>query len=53
VINALGQSVYSTEGKATEGANNIELNLETLKPGLHIVQLVKEGSRQQVSLVKK
>jgi hypothetical protein len=52
VINALGQSVYSAEGKATEGANTIDLNLEKLSSGLYIVQLVKEGSRQQVSLIK-
>ena len=53
VINALGQSVYSGEGKATQGANTLELNLEKLSSGLYIVQLVKEGSRQQVNLIKK
>jgi hypothetical protein len=53
VINALGQSVYSAEGKASEGANTIDLNLEKLSSGLYIVQLVKEGSRQQLNLIKK
>ena len=53
IVNALGQVVFSSEGKATEGANNIDLNLETLKPGLHIVQLVQDGSRQQVNLMKR
>jgi hypothetical protein len=53
VINALGQSVYSAEGKATEGANTIDLNLEKLSSGLYIVQLVKEGSMKQVNLIKR
>jgi hypothetical protein len=53
VINALGQSVYSAEGKAIEGANTLELNLEKLSSGLYIVQLVQDGSRQQVSLIKR
>ncbi len=53
VINTMGQSVYSTEGKATEGANNIELNLDKLSSGLYIVQLVQDGSRQQVNMIKK
>jgi hypothetical protein len=53
VINALGQSVYSAEGKAIEGANTLELNLEKLSSGLYIVQLVQDGSRQQVNLIKK
>jgi hypothetical protein len=53
IINAMGQSVYSTEGKATEGANTLELNLENLSKGLYIVQLVQDGSRQQVNLIKK
>jgi hypothetical protein len=52
VINSLGQSVYSSEGQASEGNNAIELNLEKLSSGLYIVQMVKEGSRQQVSLIK-
>jgi hypothetical protein len=42
-----------SEGKSTQGTNTLELNLETLKPGLHIVQLVQEGSKQQVNLMKK
>jgi uncharacterized protein YjbI with pentapeptide repeats len=53
IINAMGQSVYSTEGSATEGANTIELNLENLSKGLYIVQLVQDGSMQQVNLIKK
>jgi hypothetical protein len=53
VINALGQSVYSSEGKASEGTNAVEMNLEKLSSGLYIVQLVQDGSRQQVSLIKK
>jgi hypothetical protein len=53
VINALGQSVYSSEGKASEGANNIELNLEKLSSGLYIVQLVQDGQRQQVNMIKR
>jgi hypothetical protein len=53
VINALGQSGYRMEGKAFEGSNTVDLNLETLKPGLHIVQLVQDGSRQQVNLIKR
>jgi hypothetical protein len=53
VINALGQSVYSSEGKATEGANTIDLNLEKLSSGLYIVQLVQGGSKQQLSLIKR
>jgi hypothetical protein len=53
VINSLGQSVYSSEGNAIEGANAIELNLENLSIGLYIVQLVQDGSMQQVNLVKK
>jgi hypothetical protein len=53
VINALGQSVFSSEGKATEGANTIDLNLEKLSSGLYIVQLVKEGSMNQVNLIKR
>jgi hypothetical protein len=53
VINALGQSVYSAEGKATEGANTLDLNLEKLSSGLYIVQLVKEGSMKQVNLIKR
>jgi hypothetical protein len=53
VINALGQSVYSSEGKATEGANTLELNLEALKPGLYIVQLVQDGNRQQLNMIKR
>ena len=53
IVNSLGQVVYSAEGMATEGANTINLNLEALKPGLHIVQLVKEGSKQQVNLMKR
>ena len=53
VINSLGQSVYSSEGNAIEGANAIELNLENLSNGLYIVQVVQDGSMQQVNLVKK
>ena len=53
VINALGQLVYSSEGKASEGANTIELNLEKLSSGMYIVQLVRNGNRQQVNLIKK
>jgi hypothetical protein len=53
VINALGQSVYSAEGKATEGANTLELNLQNLSTGLYIVHLVQDGSIQQVNLIKK
>jgi hypothetical protein len=53
VINSLGQSVYISEGNAFEGANAIELNLENLSNGLYIVQLVQDGSMQQVNLVKK
>jgi hypothetical protein len=53
VINALGQSVYSAEGKASEGANTIELNLENLSSGLYIVQLVQDGQRQQVNMIKR
>jgi hypothetical protein len=53
IVNALGQIVYSTEGLATEGANNIELNLEYLSKGLYIVHLLQDGYKQQVSLVKK
>jgi hypothetical protein len=45
--------VYRSEGKSTQGANTLDLNLETLKPGLHIVQLVQDGSRQQVNLMKR
>ena len=53
VINALGQSVYSSEGKASEGTNAVEMNLEKLSSGLYIVQLVQDGSKQQVNLIKK
>jgi hypothetical protein len=53
IINAMGQFVYSTEGMATEGANNIDLKLENLSKGLYIVQLVQDGSMKQMSLVKK
>jgi len=53
VINTLGQSVYSTKGKATEGANTLELNLEKLSSGLYIVQMVQDGSRQQVNMIKR
>ena len=53
IVNALGQVVYRSEGKSTQGANTLDLNLETLKPGLHIVQLVQDGSRQQVNLMKR
>jgi uncharacterized repeat protein (TIGR02543 family) len=53
VINSLGQLVYSTDGRASEGVNAIELNLEKLSSGLYIVQLVQDGSRQQVNLIKK
>ena len=44
--------IDGSEGKAIEGANTIELNLEKLSSGMYIVQLVKDGSRQQVSLIK-
>lgn len=53
IVNALGQVVYRSEGKSTQGGNTLDLNLETLKPGLHIVQLVQDGSRQQVNLMKR
>ena len=53
VTNTLGQVVYSSEGKAIEGANTIELNLEKLSSGLYIVQLVKDGTRKQVNLIKR
>jgi hypothetical protein len=53
MINALGQSVYNSEGKATQGANIIDLNLENFSNGLYIVQLVKEGSIKRVNLIKK
>jgi hypothetical protein len=53
VINALGQSVYSTKGKASEGANTLELNLEKLSIGLYIVQLLQDGSRQQLNMIKR
>ena len=53
VINALGQSVYRAEGKAIEGANTFELNLEKLSSGLYIVQLVQDGSRQQLNMIKR
>jgi len=53
IVNALGQVVYRSEGKSTQGANTLDLNLENLKPGLHIVQLVQDGSRRQVNLIKR
>jgi hypothetical protein len=53
VINSLGQSVYSSEGKASEGTNKINLNLENLSSGLYIVQLVKGVSMKQVNLIKR
>jgi hypothetical protein len=52
VINAFGQSVYSTKGKSSEGANTLELNLQNLSTGLYIVQLVQDGRRQQVNFIK-
>jgi hypothetical protein len=53
VTNTLGQVVYSSEGKAIEGANTIELDLEKLSSGMYIVQLVKEGTSKQVNLIKR
>jgi hypothetical protein len=53
VTNTLGQVVYSNEGKASEGTNTIGLNLEKLSSGLYIVQLVKDGTRKQVNLIKR
>ena len=53
VTNTLGQVVYSSEGKASEGANAIELNLEKLSSGLYIVQLVQDGQRQQLNMIKR
>jgi hypothetical protein len=53
VINALGQSVYNSEGKASEGSNAIELNLEKLSSGLYILQMVKDGNRQQLNMIKR
>jgi hypothetical protein len=53
VINSLGQLVYSTEGKASEGVNAIELNLENLSKGLYIVQLVQNNGIKQLNLIKK
>jgi hypothetical protein len=53
VINSLGQLVYSTDGRASEGINAIELNLEKLSSGLYIVQLVQTNGIKQVNLIKK
>ena len=53
IVNALGQVVYRSEGKSTQGGNTLDLNLENLKPGLHIVQLVQDGIKKQVNLMKR
>ncbi len=45
--------VYSSEGNASAGINTIELNLEKLSSGLYIVQLVQDGNRQQLNMIKR
>jgi len=53
IINAMGQVVYSQDGRGSEGANSLELNLEKFSSGLYIVQLVQDGSRKQLNLIKR
>ena len=53
LINTLGQSFYSREGNAIEGANTIELNLENISSGLYILQLVQDGQMQQLNMIKR
>ena len=53
VINAQGKEMLLLSGTAQPGRNEQQLNLDGMSQGLYIVQLLTNGQRRQLSLIRR
>jgi hypothetical protein len=53
VINAQGKEMLLLSGTSQAGRNERQLNLDGMSQGLYIVQLLTNGQRRQLSLIRR